>query len=85
MEQFGKFGFYHKGEELLIGGHLQDRGIVISEMIIGSLPQIRVGLGDNFNSVPGNGAASRLPGPPQATDIKFHVGTLLMFQIDSEL
>ena len=68
-----KFGFHREGEEALPGCHLQNRGIVIAEAVIGPLPQIRVGLCENFDSVRGDGIILRLPGPFQSGSIKKHL------------
>ena len=46
-----KGGFYGEGEILFLGGHLQNRGIVVSEMVISPLPEIRMGRGDDLDGI----------------------------------
>lgn len=65
MMTFGKFCLYHKGKELFIGGHLQHRGVVIPESIVGALPQISVGLRHDFYRFLSYGDSLRLSGPEQ--------------------
>ena len=48
---FGEIRLYDEREELLLCFHLQDRSIVIAEMVIGSLPQIGMRHGGNLNAV----------------------------------
>ena len=60
---FGKFGFHHKGEEGLVRSHLQHRGVVVAEVVVGSLPQIGVGQGDDLNAVLGDHSVFRGSGP----------------------
>ena len=46
-----KFRLYNKGKIFVTCFHLQDRSVIIAEMIIGPLPQIRVRFGDNLDPV----------------------------------
>ena len=62
----------HKGKEFLIRFHLEYRRVVIAEMVIGSLPQVSVGLCNDFYLVNGYGKAGRLPGPLKVMDIEVH-------------
>ena len=48
---FRKFRFYHKGKKRFFRFHLQYGSIIVAEMVIGSLPKIRVGFRDNFDSI----------------------------------
>ena len=68
-------GFDCERKEFLVGFHLENRGIIVSEMIIGTLPQIRVGIGNDFDFVPGDGVRSRFSGPLQLIDVKTHSNT----------
>jgi len=58
-----KLRFYGKGKELVCSADLQDRGVIISEMIVGPLPKIRVGRRDDFDSVVVDFKFGRLAGP----------------------
>lgn len=44
-----KIRLHSKGKIVLLRFHLQDRSIVIHKMVIGLLPQIRLGVGGNGN------------------------------------
>ena len=39
-----------EGKELFLRLHLKARGVVVSEMIVGSLPKVRMGLGEDLQS-----------------------------------
>ena len=65
MMTFGKFCFYHKGKEFFIGGHLQHRGVVVPESIVGALPQIGVGLRHDLHRLLGYRDNFRFSGPEQ--------------------
>ena len=69
----GKISPDDKGKEFLVCGHLEHRGIVIAEMIVGPLPQICVGLCHDLDSVRSDRAAFRLSCPFQVIYIKFHL------------
>ena len=60
---FGKFGFYQKGKEGFFRIHLQYGRIIIAEMVIGSLPQIRVRFRDDFDSILRDHTTLWFPGP----------------------
>ena len=63
---------YHKRKKWFIRTHLQQRRVIVAEMVIGSLPEIRMWFGHNLNSILRNRAAFRLPCPFQVVYIKFH-------------
>ena len=63
---------YHKRKKWFIRTHLQQRRVIVAEMVIGSLPEIRMWFGHNLNSLLRDRAAFRLPCPFQVVYIKFH-------------
>ena len=67
-----KFRFYQEGEEFFVGLHLEHRGVVVSEMVIGPLPQIRMGLGYDLHLVIRDREVFRFPGPPEIMNGKAH-------------
>ena len=59
----GEIGFHDEAEVLFLRLDLEDRGVVVAEMIVGPLPEVRVrGRGDG-QCLAVNGKGSRLPGP----------------------
>ena len=62
----GEIRFYDKGEILLFGFPLQHRRIVVSEVIIGPLPQVGMRLGLDGDFFVGNAGFLRLSGPLEA-------------------
>ena len=59
----GEIGFHDEAEVLLLRLDLEDRGVVVAEMIVGPLPEVRVrGRGDG-QRLAVNGKCGRLPGP----------------------
>ena len=58
-----KLRLYGKGKELVCSADLQDRGVIISEMIVGPLPKIRVGRRDDFDFMVIDFKIGGLPGP----------------------
>ena len=66
---FLKRGLHRSAEELFFRFHLEYRSIVITEMVVGSLPQISVGVGDNFHLIIGNHKGRRLPDPPEILEV----------------
>lgn len=69
----GKISFYHEGKELFFCGHLQDRRIVIAEMIIGPLPQIRMRFRRYFDAILRDLTVPGFSCPFQIIDVKVHV------------
>ena len=63
---------YHKRKKWFIRAHLQQRRVIVAEMVIGSLPEIRMWFGRNLNSLLRDRAGFRLPCPFQVVYIKFH-------------
>ena len=70
--------FDGKRKEFLLCFHLQHGGIVVSEMVLGSLPQICMWLGDDFNDTVRYGIIGRLSGPPKQIDVKVHIHGFLL-------
>lgn len=69
---FGKIGSHGETEELLFGCHLENRGIVVPEMVIGALPEVGLWPGDYFDGVFGDEAALWFARPLKMVDIEFH-------------
>ena len=69
MMTSGEIGFHHKTEIPLIGLHLQDRGIVVAEMVIGALPQVRVRRGGDLDAIAADDVVLRLACPRECTGI----------------
>lgn len=67
-----KFRFHNKGEKPLVRLHLEHRRVVVTEVVIGSLPQVGVGLGDDLHLVIGHSKMLRLSCPLEMIDSKFH-------------
>ena len=59
---FLKGSLHHEAEVFFLRFHLEHRGIVIAEMVVGPLPQIGMGPGDNFNPVIRYGKSGWFPG-----------------------
>ena len=70
---FRKGSFYCKAEKLLLRLHLEHRRIVVAEVIVRPLPQVRVGFGDDLDFIIGHGAVCRLPGPTEIMDVNVHI------------
>lgn len=66
-----KLGFDQEGKILFPSGHLQHRGGVVAEMVVGALPQISVRGRDDLDAVGTDLAFGRFPGPDQARGIKY--------------
>lgn len=58
-----EISLHNKAEELFFRLHLEHRGVVILEMIVGTLPQVGFGLGDHFDCIALDNAALRFAGP----------------------
>ena len=70
---FGKIGFHHEGKEFFFCCHLKNGRIVIPEVIIGPLPQIRLRIRSNFNAVLRKGIVPGGSCPFQLADIEGHI------------
>ena len=69
---FGEIRFDNEREKLLVGFHLQHRRVVISEMIVGSLPQVGVRVGRYGDPAVLDLIILRRSGPFQTIHIKKH-------------
>ena len=65
----GEIGLYHKGEKLLLRLHLKNWRVIVAEMVVGPLPEIRVRLGRDRDPLRLNVKLSRFSRPYQAVDI----------------
>ena len=69
----GEIGLHGEGEIGLPGLKLQHGGVVIAEVVVGALPQIRAGRGGDLDSVCGNGIISGHSRPLKRLRVKiFH-------------
>ena len=69
MVTFGEVRFYDKTEILLLCLHLEYRGVVVSEMIIGALPKIGAWFCDYLYGVAFDGEHLRLSRPFKIVDV----------------
>ena len=72
-----EFCLHDEGEELLVGADLQNRGVVIAEMVVGALPQVSVRQSDDLDPVVGNGGVLGCASPLPVGCFELHVRVLL--------
>ena len=70
MTTFGKIGFGDKGKELFFCFHLQNRSVIVSEMIVGPLPKVRMRGGHNFDAFLIDAVVPGFPDPFHFRNIK---------------
>ena len=70
----GKVCLYHKAEEFFPGLHLQHGSVVVPEMVIGALPQIRVRSRCDTDGSVLDFVGSGVPGPFELLQIDFSAG-----------
>ena len=86
MMAFGEVCLHDETEILFLCLHLEYRGVVVPEMVIGALPKVGAWFCDHLYGVILDGATLWLPCPLEVVDIQFHnvlvlYNVLLMFTV----
>ena len=69
---FGEIGLHDETEKFLLSLHLENRGIVVAEMIIGALPKVGTRFGDHLYGITLDDATLWLARPIEIVDVKSH-------------
>ena len=72
MMAFSEIGLHDEAEKFLLCLHLENRCVVVAEMIIGALPKVGARFGYHLDGVALDDATLRLSCPFEIVDVQSH-------------